>query len=363
MPHPTQSHTQAPAKGPIGTHADHANHASEQDFARDTIREQARAVLGLVDHVGPSFHKAVDLICTAANAGGSVLVTGLGKSGLVGAKIAATMSSVGIPAHVVHPTEAAHGDLGRFRAADVVIAISFSGETDELVNLAAILRQDGLPIISITGGGGAGDDGTPRSSLERLATVFLRLGVTSEATPEFHAPTSSTTATLVLGDALALAAARRREFTHADFVRRHPGGALGNALRPVTDVLRFVVGKNLATLNEDLSVRRALEKAAEHGRRPGAMLVVSPGDGSLSGIFTDGDLRRLVLRDAKELDRPIAEVMTRKPRTLSSSALVRDAVLMVREHRQDEIPVVDEAGRPVGILDVQDLIALRLVQD
>lgn len=339
------------------------DHVVEQEFARDTIREQARAVLGLVEHVGPSFHKAVDLICAAANAGGSVLVTGLGKSGLVGAKIAATMSSVGIPAHVVHPTEAAHGDLGRFRAADVVIAISYSGETDELVNLAAILRQDGLPIISITGGGGAGDDGSPRSSLERLATVFLRLGVTSEATPEFHAPTSSTTATLVLGDALALAAARRREFTHADFVRRHPGGALGNALRPVTDVLRFVVGKNLATVSEDLSVRRALEKAAEHGRRPGAMLVVSPGDGSLSGIFTDGDLRRLVLRDAKELDRPVADVMTRMPRTLSSSALVRDAVLMVREHRQDEIPVVDEAGRPVGILDVQDLIALRLVQD
>lgn len=335
----------------------------EREFACETIRQQAGAVLGLVEHVGASFHRAVDLICACAAGGGSVLVTGLGKSGLIGGKIAATLSSVGIPAHVVHPTEAAHGDLGRFRAADVVVAISFSGETDELINLAAVLRQDGLPIISITGGGGAGDDGTPRSSLERLASVFLRVGVTCEATSDFLAPTSSTTATLVLGDAIALAAARRREFTHADFARRHPGGALGTALRPVTDVLRFVVGKNLSTVSQELSVRRALEKAAEHGRRPGAMLVVNSADGSLAGIFTDGDLRRLVLRDAKELDRPVSEVMTRTPRTLADSALVRDAVLMVREHRQDEIPVVDEGGRPVGILDVQDLISLRLVQD
>jgi arabinose-5-phosphate isomerase len=311
--------------------------------------------------VSGAFVEAVTLICTCADSGGTVLVTGLGKSGLVGAKISATMASLGIPSHGVHPSEAAHGDLGRFRATDTVICISASGETDEVVNLAAVLKQDGLPIISITGpGGGAG---RPPSSLERLATVALTLGIETEAgSPEFVAPTSSTTATMALGDALALCAARRRNFTHQDFKRRHPGGALGGLLRPVTDVMRCVMGKNLPLVPDTMTVAQALAKADEVGRRPGALMLVD-GAGRLSGIFTDGDLRRLILRDAGELSRPIAQVMTRSPRTLGRTALVADAVKMIREFRADEIPVVDEeTGKPVGILDVQDLIAMRLVK-
>ncbi|MGD9791543.1 MAG: SIS domain-containing protein [Phycisphaerales bacterium] len=330
-------------------------------FAREVLRDESDAVQAVAKRLDERFVQAVAIVATCADAGGTVLVTGLGKSGLIGAKIAATMASLGVPAHSVHPSEAAHGDLGRFRSADVVIAISFSGETDEVVNLASILKQDGLAIISITGGHENGS--TPGSSLERLASVALTLGVSGEAGgDDFVAPTSSTTATLALGDALALAVARKRNFTREDFARRHPGGALGGMLRPITDVLRSVAGENLPLIDHHLTVGEALAAAQAPGRRPGAMLIVNDA-GSLAGIFTDGDLRRLVLRDPSELSRPIAEVMTRSPRSLPATALVRDAVLMVREHRQDEIPVVDSTGAPVGLLDVQDLIAMRLVKD
>ncbi len=331
----------------------------ERAFAAAVLNAEADAVSSLARTLGPEFHRAVDLLEACAASGGTVLVTGLGKSGHVGAKISATLASLGVPSHAVHPVEAAHGDLGRFRACDTVIAISFSGETDEVVGLASLLRQDSLPIIAITGG----MKDAPPTSLERLATVSLRLGVRAEAgDPDLMAPTASTTVTLALGDALALVVARRRNFTPRDFARRHPGGTLGELLRPITSSLRFVVGKNVPLIPDTATVAEALGRAAEAGRRPGAILLVDPA-GSLSGIFTDGDLRRLVLRDPRELARPIREVMTRSPRTLPSTALVRDAVAMVREFRQDEIPVVDERGAPLGILDVQDLIALRLVND
>ncbi|MEX2219670.1 MAG: SIS domain-containing protein [Phycisphaerales bacterium] len=354
------------------------NLVGEREFAQGVLRAEAGAVAGVAEGLGAEFHEAVSLLVACADAGGTVLVTGLGKSGLVGAKISATMASLGIPSHAVHPSEAAHGDLGRFRRTDTVVALSFSGETDEVVNVAAVLRQDGLPIVAITGGGAATAEGAkstarsePRSvargagpnSLQRLATVGLTIGLCEEAGgPEFAAPTCSTAAMLALGDALALATARRREFTGEDFRKRHPGGALGGLMRPVTEVLRFRAGENCPLIPESMSVRGALEKAAEVGRRPGAILLVD-GAGRLAGILTDGDLRRLILRDARELERPIREVMTRGPRTMPDSSLVRDAVRMIRESRQDEIPVVDAEGRPIGVLDVQDLIAMKLVKD
>jgi arabinose-5-phosphate isomerase len=344
--------------------------AEERAFAQQVLWAEARAVEASSTRLGPEFHLAVDLLERCAESGGTVLVTGLGKSGLIGAKISATMASLGIPSHAVHPSEAAHGDLGRFRPTDTVIALSYSGETDEVVNLAAVLKQDGIPIVAITRGRHEGteakkhegEDG--RSSLERLATVTLPICIDGEAGGfEFAAPTCSTTATLALGDALALAVARRRNFSDQDFAKRHPGGALGGLLKPVTEVLRFTVGKNLPLIADTLSVREALHRAAAAGRRPGAILLTDAASGKLTGIFTDGDLRRLILRDAAELDLAISKVMTRTPKSLPDSALVRDAVRMFRECRQDEIPVVDGEGRPVGILDVQDLIAMRLVRD
>ncbi|MDX2146618.1 MAG: SIS domain-containing protein [Planctomycetota bacterium] len=362
--------------------------ALDLSLATRVVAEEGRALQTLahsLEHAQrDAFLAALDVLERCAAAHGTILITGLGKSGLIGAKIAATLSSLGVASHFVHPTEAAHGDLGRFRAADVVIAISASGETDEVVNLVLTLRQDNIPVIAITAWARPDGDAEPqasgatnpprtgpvgvgatesvaRSSLARLSSVALSLCLTHEAgAPDFVAPTSSTTATLALGDALALCLARRRAFTEEDFARRHPGGSLGGLLRPVVEILRFRAGDNLPLVPHDASVSKALELAAAVARRPGAILIIDD-ELRLAGIFTDGDLRRLVLRDVRELERPIEQVMTRSPRTLPATALVRDAVRMVKEFRQDEIPIVDAHARPVGLLDVQDLIAMRLV--
>lgn len=349
------------AAAPSGTTPGAAAHSADvREFARRVLAEEIAALEACAAQIGPRFAEAVALLTSCADAGGTVLVTGLGKSGLIGAKISATLASLGIPSHPVHPAEAAHGDLGRIRPTDTVICLSRSGETDEVVNLAAILRQDGLPIISITGGSAASD--RPPSSLERLATVALHLGEFEEAGSGFAAPTCSTTATVALGDALALAAARTRNFGDADFARRHPGGALGGLLRPITEVLRFRTDTNCPPISDATSVIQAV--GAAHGRRAGAVILVDEA-GRLSGILTDADLRRKLteLGQGSWLTEPIARVMTRAPITLPDTSLVRDAVRLTRERRLDEIPIVDAEGRPVGMLDVQDLVAMRLVKD
>lgn len=344
--------TQAPASGALP-----APRAEERALAERIIQAESRAVAGLAARLGDEFHLAVDLIVRCADSGGTVLITGLGKSGLIGAKIAASLTSLGIPSHFVHPTEAAHGDLGSFRPQDVCVALSYSGETEEVVNVAALLKQDGVPIITITRGG----EGAGRSRLERLAVASLTIGAVEDETIS-PAPACSTTATLALGDALALCASRRRNFTVDDFAKRHPGGSLGGKLKPVIEALRFVVGRNLAPIPDSTTVGEALRTSAD-GRRPGALLLVDPASGVLTGIFTDGDLRRLIVDDPSALHRPVREVMTRSPRTLPHTALIRDALSLVIERRHDEIPVVDDDGKPVGILDVQDLIAMKLVQE
>lgn len=338
-------------------------------FIRDVILAEARTLESLARTVGPEVARAAGLIEGCASGGGTVLVAGIGKSGLIGRKISATLASLGVPSHTLHPTEAMHGDLGRIRPRDLLLALSHSGETEELVNLAMLMKQDGVAIVSITAGR-SGEPSVPGGALARLATVALSLGAIEEASASSVegggaglgglAPTCSTTATLALGDALALAVARRRSFTADDFARRHPGGALGGQLRSVVEILRFRVGENLPVVDEGASVHDALAQTRGIGRRPGALVVTGAG-GAVTGIFTDADLRRLYIDRPEQFERPIREVMTRSPRTLADSALVRDALRMVREYRADEIPVVDDAGRPVGVLDVQDLMSPRIV--
>lgn len=323
------------------------------------LRAEAEAVAAVVRSAGANLCRAVDVLETCTSSGGSVLASGLGKSGLIGKKISATFASLGVPSHDIHPSEAAHGDLGRIRKHDCLLALSRSGETEEVVALASVLRQDGVGIISMTAGPATG---LPTNSLARLATVALNIGEGREASEELLAPTCSTSAMLALGDALALALARRMRFTADDFARRHPGGTLGGLLRPIVDALRFKAGRNLPIVSAGATVKQALEQASALGRRPGALLVADEG-GRLAGIFTDGDLRRLVLADARWAERRIEEVMVRSPRALQVSALVRDAVRLAREHRLDEIPVIDAGGRPIGLVDVQDLIALKVVED
>lgn len=345
----------APSTIPTAYTAAGPDAASERRFILDVLRAEADAIAQLESRLGQEIHRAVDLMHRCADQSGSVIVTGLGKSGLIGKKISATLASLGVHSHDVHPSEAMHGDLGRIRSVDCILALSNSGETDEVVRLVSILKQDGVPIISITGGTGG-------SSLARLATVALCLGQITEASDLGLAPTCSTTATLALGDALALAVARRRAFTADEFAKRHPGGTLGGLLRPVTDALRFSTAKNLCVIDEATTVRSALQNAQGAGRRPGALIIVDA-SGRMSGLFTDGDLRRLIVSDPSRLDQPIREVMTRNPKSLPDSALIRDAVHLVLECRPDEIPIVDTEGRPVGLLDVQDLVAMKVVQD
>lgn len=335
-------------------------------LARQVLEFEARAVRQVPLHGRESqaFLEAVHLIgeATTLPRRGAVVVSGLGKSGLIGQKISATFASTGTPSHFLHPVEAVHGDLGRVRPEDVVLLLSYSGNTEECVALAGLLAQDQVRTIALVG--------RSNSDLARLCSVTLWIGDVDEACPHNLAPTASTTATLALGDALALAVSRRREFRAEDFHRFHPGGGLGRQMTPVLSAMRFrAVGPeaNLPLILQTHSVREgyqaATEGAASAGiRRAGALVVVDE-QGRLAGIFTDGDLRRLVFEapDPRGLDRPLAEVMTRSPILLTQDALVRDAVRVIRERRIDEVPVVDTDRRPLGLIDVQDLVSLKVI--
>ena len=327
--------------------------AEEAKFARRVLATEARAIDGI--EIGPSFHQAVAIILESS---GSVVVSGLGKNGPIGQKLCATFASTGTPSHFLHPTEAMHGDLGRIQRGDVVLLLSRSGNTDETVALAAILKQDQMQVISIV----ANRD----CKLQRLATVSLCIGEVTEACPMNLAPTASTTAMLALGDAVALAVSRRRHFGLADFQKVHPGGTLGRQLMPVTEAMRFRANENLVLIPTGLTVKEAYDGAAATTsslRQSGALLIVDAG-GALAGIFTDADLRKLFLCEGPTAwHRPIDEVMVKQPHHLKHSALVQDAVQMVREFRIDEVPVIDDNGAPVGLLDAQDLIALKVISD
>ncbi|MEM6749234.1 MAG: KpsF/GutQ family sugar-phosphate isomerase [Planctomycetota bacterium] len=346
----------APANAPAPTPGDTpaVPPAAPAELARAVLRAEAAAI-SAVPLDDDAFARAARLI---AGASGSVVVAGLGKSGLIGAKLSATFASTGAPSHFLHPVEAMHGDLGRVRQGDVLLALSYSGETEELVTLAEVLAPDGVPTIAIVG--------PLRSRLARSAAAALSVGDVAEACPHNLAPTASTTAMLALGDALALAVMSLRGFSADDFAKRHPGGGLGKLLRPVTEAMRFRVGENLTPAPLGVSVEQAFRdsgQAAEGAglRRPGAVLVVDAA-GKLAGLATDGDLRRALLDTGPSAwAGPIDAVMTANPSTLADTALVRDAVHLVRTKRFDEAPVVDAQGHPVGLIDVQDLAALKVI--
>jgi len=321
-------------------------------IAERVLRAEAQAVLQVIDQLDDAFDKAVALI---AGAKGSLIVSGLGKSGLIGTKLSATFASTGTPSHFLHPTEAMHGDLGRIRQSDLLLLLSYSGEGEEVLTLAALAKQDGVGILSMT----AKRD----SHLARISDIHLCVGDVAEACPHNLAPTASTTAILALGDALAIAVSAAKDFTAEDYKKSHPGGNLGRQMLPIVDILRLHAGKNLPLISDALTVDQVLHQTATGGRRAGAVLLVNAA-GALAGIFTDADLAKLLVRQgAAALARPIRDVMTPTPRRLLHTAHVRDAVQLVREYRIDEIPVVDENDRPVGLVDVQDLMALKVIEE
>ena len=314
--------------------------------AKAVLRIERDALDRLSRRVDGRFETAVELMGRCL---GRIVVTGMGKPGIIGQKISATLSSLGIPSLWLHPAEAAHGDLGRVTAQDVVIALSHSGETDEILHLLPVLRRIGSKLIAMTG--------NPRSRLAKASDVILDTGVKSEASPWGLVPTASTTAMLALGDALAVALSEQRGFRPEDFAALHPGGSLGKRLTlRVEDLMR--TGKGSPTVRVSDPVKKVLLTITR--ARAGSAVVVDP-KGRLIGIFTDGDLRRHAEKDAAILKRPVWQVMTKNPKTLPVGHLAGEALKILRSYRIDEIPIVDAKSRPVGLLDIQDLLKAGLV--
>jgi arabinose-5-phosphate isomerase len=314
--------------------------------AAEVIRLEARTIEGLIERLDGSFDEAVERILGCR---GMVIVTGMGKAGLVGAKLSATLASTGTPSIFLHPSEAMHGDLGRIRADDVVLALTNSGESDELKQLLPHVRRIGAAVITVTG--------EPGSSIARLSDSVLDLGRVGEACPLGLAPTASTMAMMALGDALAMVVLAERGFSREDFARYHPAGKLGRQLMKVREIMR--TGNELPLVPLGTSVGQVILTMSRTPGRPGAALIVER-DGRLAGIFTDGDLRRLLERGSVRLEQPVDECMGRHPKTIGPEALVAEAEHHLRAHRIDQIAVVDEAGKAVGLLDVQDLLDTRI---
>jgi arabinose-5-phosphate isomerase len=326
---------------------DHDETAAERlRRAAEVIQLESRAIEALGSRLDASFSRAVDLILACR---GMVVVTGMGKAGLVGAKLSATLASTGTPSIALHPTEALHGDLGRIRSTDVLLVLSNSGETDEVRALLPHVRRIGATIIAVTG---AGD-----SSLARVADCVLDMGDAPEACPLGLAPTASTSAMMALGDALAMVVLAERGFSREDYARYHPGGSLGRRLLRVSEVMRR--GRELPLVPLGTRVKDVVLTMSRTPGRPGAALIVDDA-GSLRGIFTDGDLRRLLENGAvSRLEHPVDEFMGKNPKHLGPDALVDDAERVLRENRIDQLAVVDERGLAVGLIDVQDLLDTR----
>ncbi|HYO11365.1 MAG TPA: KpsF/GutQ family sugar-phosphate isomerase [Tepidisphaeraceae bacterium] len=324
--------------------------SAARDVAIGVIEAEAAAVRAMVGAVDDRFEQAVRLIldCPAA-----VVTTGIGKAGHVARKISATLASTGTPSHFLSPADAVHGDLGAVRRGDVVLIFSASGESDEILRLLSIVKKLDHPVIGVTA--------TRTSGLGRFADVAICMGRIEEACPLGLAPSASTTAMLALGDALALSVMNLRNFTADDFALFHPAGQLGRKLMSVREAMTFRLGENLPVASDRLTVGQVLHEVSTIKRRSGAVILVSDG-GKMSGIFTDGDLRRLVTDDdGKGLRRPVAEVMKRDPKRIRADELASEAMAVMRQYRIDELPVVDDDDRPVGLIDVQDLVVLKML--
>lgn len=313
-------------------------------YAREVLRSEARALDALAEQLrADAFGRAVDLLLECS---GRVVVCGMGKAGHIGRKIAATLASTGTPSHFLHPAEAVHGDLGALRRDDVLLILSFSGETEEIVRLLPSFRDWQIPVIAITA--------HAESSLASHAAVVLPLGRLQEACALGLAPSTTTTAMLGLGDALALVVSRQRGFCPQDFVRFHPGGSLGRKLTRVEEVARPLAECRLAA--DSLTLRQVLVGHSPPGRRTGAIMLVDRA-GRLSGIFTDSDLARLMGQGHEAaLDAPVERVMTRSPKHVQVGSTLEDALSVLDHYRISELPVLDERGVPRGLLDITDLI-------
>lgn len=313
--------------------------------AKRTITTERDAVDTLLQRLDKDFDKACEILL---NCEGRIVVTGMGKSGHIGNKIAATLASTGSPAFFVHPAEASHGDLGMITRNDVVIALSNSGNTAEVTHILPLLKRLAIPLISLTG--------NANSTLATYADVNLDVSVSNEACPHDLAPTSSTTVSLVMGDALAIALLEARGFTAEEFAYSHPGGSLGKRLLlSVADIMRK--SEEVPRVNIDSSIRTAILEASAKGL---GMTTIVDADGALQGIFTDGDLRRTLDSQLDFQQTAISEIMTAGAKTIHADALAASALAKMEEHQISVLVVVDTANRPVGAVQMYDLLKAGL---
>ena len=329
--------------------ADHLNTdvLSRQERARLVLRMEAEAILGIQDLIGESFDEVVDRIL---NCKGRVVVSGIGKAGIIGTKLSATFASTGTPSFYLHPADAIHGDLGRVTRDDLIILISNSGESDEVTQLLEPLRRIGPGLIAMTG--------RPESTLGKGCDLILDCGRPPEACPMGMAPTTSTSALLALGDALAMVLITERKFDTEGYARFHPGGALGRRLMRVREIMR--TGEMMTVVASGSTARETLIAMNATKGRPGAAMVTAA-DQRLVGFFTDGDLARHLQKNLDFLNQPVDEVMAKDPTVITGDTFAADAYRILREHRFDQLPVVDENRCPVGLLDVQDVLDARIV--
>ncbi|OQA83944.1 MAG: Arabinose 5-phosphate isomerase KdsD [Lentisphaerae bacterium ADurb.Bin242] len=315
----------------------------------ETLQTEIEGLEYLKNNLDDAFVELVRMSITILDKGGKIVVCGIGKSGHVGKKIAATLASTGSPSIFVHAVEAMHGDLGMISEGDLVLALSYSGESDELVRVILPAKRLGVTVASFTG--------NLQSSLAKLSDLTVSMCIPREACPFNLAPTTSSTATLALGDALAMTLLRLRRFTKEKYGRLHPSGAIGRAVTMrVSDVMRS--GDRLARVRPETTIKETI-LAMTHAH--GGSAVVTDNAGMLLGIFTDGDFRRKADGDMAILSRKVGEVMTPKPASIRSDALAIEVLKLVEKRKIDDIVVVDDAGRAVGIVDIQDLPGLKLM--
>jgi arabinose-5-phosphate isomerase len=316
------------------------------DGAKKVLRIEAEAILALIDKIDGEFAKAMEIILSCK---GRVVVTGMGKSGLIGKKIAATLASTGTPALFLHPAEGIHGDLGMVMKGDVIIAISNSGETEEIVKLLPVFKRLMVPVIAMTGG--------MKSALAKAAEVTIDVGVTEEACPMGLAPTASTTAALAMGDAMAITLLEKRGFKEEDFACFHPGGSLGKRLiLRVEDVMHS--GADIPVVKAETSMREALFEITS--KKMGITTVVD-GDGKLVGVITDGDLRRYLEKSDDLFSKNAGELAHGNPKMISRDALAAEAVAVMEKYSITSLLSIDGEGRPEGIIHLHDLLKAGVV--
>ena len=320
------------------------------EYGRSIIQQEIAALSQVASLLGDSFGRAVDTIISLPS-GSRIVVSGMGKAGFVAQKISATLSSIGFPSFFLHPADAVHGDLGRFNESDLALLLSNSGEPSEVVRLLPTLEQRGSHIISITSSAG--------STLGQHSDIVIETGYFPEAGPLGLAPTTSTTVMMAIGDALAMTLVNKRGFTREEFAAFHPGGSLGRSLMLVSEIMR--TGTSCCVVPESMNTKEALHRITETKGRPGAAAIVND-TGTIVGVFTDGNLRRSLDQDVGFLSKPIGSLCSRMPITITREKLAQEAARIMQERKIDQIVVVDDRNVPVGLIDIQDLLAHGMIR-